>query len=1016
MKNLFTTLAAVLLFSLFSESFAQGTVTVAGRVTDAGTGETLPGVSVQVKGGGGGTQTDVNGAFKINAPGNGTLVFTYIGYQTQEIPVNNQTTVNVPLKAASQQLEQVVVVGYGTQRRRDVTGAISSVRSRDIANRAVISPAQALQGKAAGVTVTTNSGTPGDAPSVRIRGVGTVGNSNPLYVVDGVFVDDIRYLNTQDIQSMEILKDASSLAIYGVRGANGVIIITTKTGHQGKAQISFDSYYGFTEVAKTIKMANAPEYQQLTREAIINTTPANETPQIPDVLQNPATTSTEWFDQIFRNGAIQNYQLSVSGGSEKVNYNVSGSYSREQGILLNNSYERINVRANNDYKPFNNLKFGHSLAFSTSYSNNIPTSVVSTAYNAPPLYSPTNNEGSFIGPPLSNVGNPLAQIYYTYDKVRSNRFVGNVFGELTLLKDLRLRSSFSTDLTYNNGRVYTPQYLVSSNQKNEVSKLTVARDQFLTILWENTLTYEKNFNNVHRLNILGGATMQTQRAEFASGTRNNVPGYNRDVIFLNTGDLNGQGTTNRGNEYAYLSYLFRTNYSLLDRYLVTLSFRADGSSRFPQDNRYGYFPAIGLGWRLSEEPFMKAFTWLDNLKLRGSYGILGNTNIPDYLYYARISTLTDINNPRTNLGYNFGPDETYNAGATELNSFTSNLLWEKVNQLDLGLEMALLKNKLTFEADYYNRKTKDMVVQLPIQGGNSVYDNAGSVVNKGFEFTIGWNDQVSDDWNYSLNANLTTVKNEVTSLGNGGRPIIGGSLGNGANATLTQVGLPIGAFWGYEVTGVFQNQAEVGASAQKEAAPGDLRFKDVNNDGLIDLANDRVYLGSPIPKLVYALNSNVSFKNFDLSLDLQGVSGNKIYNGKKGVRFGNENFEASILNRWTGPGTSNSEPRVTNAVPVVSSYYIESGNFLRFRTIQLGYTFPKEWISKARVNSLRIFVNALNPFTITDYSGFSPEIGSNVNVNQRTENPVSQPDLSRGLDLSIVPVTRTLSFGVNVGL
>ncbi|GAB3895974.1 TonB-dependent receptor [Larkinella knui] len=982
-------LITLLLFT--ASAWAQQRVN--GKVT-AVDGSVLPGVSVQIKNTTKGANTDANGQYSIEANQGDVLVFSFIGMKTAERTVSG-STVDVQLEEDVTTLTEVVTVGYGVQRKADVTGAISTVRAQDIASRPVSTATQALQGKAAGVLITTNQGLPGAAPNVRIRGVGTVGNSNPLYVVDGMFVDDIRFLNPSDIQTIDVLKDASSLAIYGVRGANGVVLVTTKSGKSGRTTFNYEGFGGVTQLSKKLKMTNASEFATLVNEVAVS---EGGQPKFP----NPASfgAGTDWFDYIFRNGSVQSHQITASGGNERVTFNVSGSYYDEKGIVDQSAYSRLTFRLNNTYKLTGNFRLGNNLAFSRSQSNNIPAGIVQTAYNADPTITPINANGTYGFSSVSTVANPAAVLaYQTDDIAKSGQLVGNIYGELDFLKSFTARSSFGVDLGLTNSSVYLPQYLVSASQRNDQSKLTREYGLNTTWLWENTLTFNRTFNKIHNVNVLVGATAQNSRADVLQGIRFNVPGYNNNVKFLSLGSTVGAQTTdnpdNRSYEFTYASYLFRVNYNLLDRYLLTVSLRRDGSSRFPPESRWATFPAVGLGWRIIDEPFMANQELFSNLKLRASYGKLGNTNIPNYLYYSRISS---------GLNAIFGSGQTLQQGATLQSTNTSNLLWETVTQTDIGLEMGFFNNRLTAEIDYYNRNTSDMILNVNIGNGRQVQANAASAYNRGFELTTGWND-TAGDLKYSLNANLTTVQNEVTNLGNGGIPIIGGSLGNGRTATLTDVGRPIGAFFGYNRVGVFQSADEVRGSAQPNAKPGDLRYEDVNGDGVIN-GDDRVYLGTPIPKLFWGFNTNFAFKGFDLGVDLQGSHGNKIYNGRRAVRFGNENYERIALERWTPQNPSTTQPRLTNGGPNydVSNYFIESGSFVRIRNIQIGYTLPATLLRSLGVRSIRAYVNALNPVTFTNYSGFSPEVGGN-----------DASTLSRGVDLDVVPVYRTTTVGLQIG-
>ena len=1001
------TILLLLFLSVTGYVLGQEQLSIAGKVISQEDNSPLVGVNVVVKGSTTGTQTDVEGNYRLNAPGNATLVFSYIGFTPLEVPINNQTTISPVMAPDVRALSEVVVVGYGTQRKADVTGSIASVQAEDIANRPVSNAEQALQGKAAGVLVTTNQGTPGAAPNVQIRGTGTTGNSNPLYIVDGMFVDDIRFLNPGDIAAINVLKDASSLAIYGVRGANGVVIITTKGGQPGKTSFSYDGYAGFTQVLNRIDMANATQYATLINEAVVNTDPGATPP-----FANPTALGegTDWFDQIFQRGLIQSHQVSASGGTEKMTYNISGNYFSQEGIVKTSKYDRFTLRFNNTYQATDFLKLGNNVALTYDQTARVPGGVIQTAYMMDPTVPVYDANGNYGFSGISNVGNPVAQLDYNDDKERGGRIVGNIFAELSFLKGFSLRSSYGTDLSLTKTNVYTPVYRVSAVQNNPRSRFEKTQRTTANWLWENTLTYTRTIGNIHNVTALVGYTAQQNYYESLGGTRFDVAGYSRDVQYLRLGNPVGQSNTDEAGVFTYQSYLFRINYNLKERYLLTASLRRDGSSRFPTNNRFGIFPAIGLGWRLSEEPFIRDLGLFDNLKLRASYGRLGNTNIPNYLYYPRIAN---------NLNAVFGQGQIPQIGATELNPVATGLLWETVTQTDIGLEIGVLNNRLTFEADYYNRQTNDLILKArrPVVG--EIETNTASAVNRGFEFAAGWNEQ-RGDFQYSIGGNLTTVHNEVTDLGNGGVPLIGGSLGNGLTSTITNVGSPIGAFYGYKVLGVFQPGSDIAGSAQPNARPGDLIFADVNGrddrnqltgqpDGTIN-GDDRVFLGTPIPKVFWGLNTSFGYRGFDLIVDVQGNHGNKIYNGKRAVRFGNENYEAVILDRWTAQNPSNAEPRVTNGGQnyQVSDYFIESGSFVRIRNVQFGYSIPSGLLERSRLKTARLYISALNPVTFTKYSGFTPEVGIADPANQTAS-------INRGIDVNIVPTYATYTIGLNIG-
>lgn len=989
------------------------------KITGKVTGDNnlpLSGVSVTLKGTSRGTTTDNEGNYTLTVPEDGTLLVSYIGYEPQEVAVKSQSVVNITLAPANKQMEQVVVVGYGTQRKKDVTGSISTIRGEEISRQPVLSADQALQSKAAGVEVSANGGRPGASPVVRIRGIGTVGNSNPLYVVDGMFVDDIKFLNPGDIASIEVLKDASSLAIYGVRGANGVIIITTKSGRGAKSAVTFDTYYGFTELAKKIDMVNAREYATLTNEAIANSNKIfgrNDPPRFAD--PNAFGAGTDWMDEIFQKGPIRNHQLSISGSSDKGTYNLSVGYFDQEGILKGSAYNRWSIKFNNTYKVYDFLRIGTNIAISRYVSDNMKNDIVQNAYVGDPTIPVRNADGSYGFSP-NKAANPVAQIDNTMNESKGGRLVGNAFAEVRFLKNFTFKSSYGVDMGYNQFYNYENGVPTGVDQIQQRTKLTKGKDNFTTWLWENTLNYNRRFND-HRLDVLAGVTAQESKSEALEGSRMDVPGYSSDVMYLRLGNPTSANNNDGASVYTYLSYLFRTNYTFKDRYLLTFSMRADGSSRFPTNNRYGYFPAVGVGWVISDEAFMQNQKAVNNLKLRASYGVLGNTNIPDYLYYARISSGQNAS---------FGSSGNMQQGGTVTNPVASDLLWERVKQLDIGLEATTLDNRLYLEVDYYNRKTEDMVLKVDIGNGLQIQKNAASAFNRGWEFTARWNDKIGKHVDYSFSGNLTTVKNEVTDLGNGGIPIRGGGLIlGGRTATLTDIGMPIGAFYGYKVEGVFQTDQEAKDHGQEGARAGDLRFADMNGNKKIE-DSDRVMLGTAIPKVFWGLSSSWAYKGFEITFDLQGSHGNKIFNGKKSFRLGGENYEKSVWGRWTGPGSTNTEPWVTNGgqnYEKVSDYYLENASFVRIRNIQLAYNFPQSVLKTLHLQNLRVYVSGQNLFTFTDYSGFSPEVGGEPSpglgdpaFTRPIPGVVYDPALNRGVDLSVIPVYRTFIVGINIGL
>jgi TonB-linked SusC/RagA family outer membrane protein len=1000
MKRNFTISGLVLLcFFFINSAFAQN-LTVKGKVTDAATNETLIGVSVGVKGTSTGTQTDVNGAFSLSAPTNATLVFSYIGYSAQEVPVNGQTAFSIKLKSQSNSLNEVVVVGYGTQRKIDVSGSIATVKGSDISSQPDPNPVSALQGKVAGVQI-INSGTPGGAPQINIRGIGTVyGNSNPLYVVDDIWYNDISFLNSDDIESMTILKDASSEAIYGIRAANGVIIITTKKG-KGAPSVRYSMYAGYQNPSHLVKMADATEYVTL----------INELNGVKPGFTDPASfgAGTNWFNVILRDAFTESHNLSISGGTDKSTYNFSLGYLKQDGNVKDNGYERLTARLQQDVQVYNFLKVGYSATLESNHSRDIPSDIIYKAYTAAPVVPVRYADGSYGDPADYPVGtttnNPQAELDFYNHHTANYHVSGNMYAEIKFADFLHFRSNLGGDYENANINSYTPIYFATNAQQNpNHSSLSLTNDNVKQWQMENLLTFDKTFDKVHKLTVLLGQTALSNQTYTETGTAldvPNIPGNN----FLHLGNSTNRTVDDGGTLLHQSSYFGRLSYSYNDRYSLNASLRYDGSSQFTPSERYGYFPAIGVAWNVINESFMKNQTIFDNLKLRGSWGKEGNASVPTNL------TQLNINN---GFASNFGGGTNVQPGEGITTLVPPALFWEKSVGTDIGLETAFLNSRLTFEFDYYNKKTEDAIFDAPIlgslgltsvNGALSILANQATIQNSGFEFTAGWRSTIGKDFSYSINGNFSINSNKVLSNLSGNNAIYGGGNAStgGTFATRTIVGQPIGEFYGYQVVGIFQDAAQVASSHQKSALPGDFIYKDVDGDGSIT-PKDRVSLGNPLPKYLYGLNTNFKYKQFDLAIDLQGVAKVSDYAALQGLRFGSENFTQDFYNnRWHGAGTSNSYPSVnigstTNTVP--NSFFVQDGSYLRVRKMELGYNLPASIASKLRIHNVRIYANAQNAFTFTKYKGFSPEI---------TGGPTSQ-----GIDNGVYPLYATYNLGLNV--
>lgn len=995
----------LLAFSLFgvlatSTQAQDGTGAIAGTVVDEA-GNPLPGTNIVVPGTERGTSADVQGRYVLGglSPESYTLRASFVGYLAQDrqvtVTAGDTTRVNFTLRPDVAQMEEMVVVGYGQQERQDLTGAISSVDGSELSKVTTSSVEQALQGQVAGVQVKPTSGEPGAGAQIRIRGVGTLNNSSPLYVVDGMLTDDISFLNSQNIESVEVLKDASATAIYGSRGANGVIIISTKTGQRGEGTtFNANVYRGWQEVMNPISLTNAQQYATLANELREN---QGQSPAFSNPGQFGA--GTDWQDLAYRTAPVMNAQLSARGGTEDITYSFSGNYLSEDGVMRKSNYRRASFRANNTYQLNEDLELGNNLAFTYSTGTNDP-GIVSEAYKADPTIAPRNDQGEFNNAGIrASTGNPAATIFYHRNTYSSRRFVGNLYAEYSFLDHFTLKSSLGLDLDFQRSRDFNPEFAIeNSSQRNDRSSLFISTGQTNSWLWENTVSYNQSFGK-HSIDAVAGVTAQEFKSETLGGSRVNILGEGESLWYLSAGQESGQTNFNSAYDWSMLSGLFRTNYSYEDRYLVTVSMRADGSSRFGEENRYGYFPSIGTGWKISEEAFMQDVDLISNLKLRGSWGVIGNDKIDAYPSVASVTT---------NQNAVFGQQEAVQFGATLGELANPQVKWEETEQWDVGLNVGLFDDKLSAEVDYYRRRTEGILVRVPIPQYVGVSTqpvvNAAEVLNSGIEGRISWA-QTLGDFSYQIGLNGSTTNNEVKALGAGKEEIRGGGLVNEiASTTKTVPGQPIGAFLGYKVNGVYQNQQEIDNSpSMPNVEPGDLNFADTNGDGELT-ADDRTFIGSPIPDFTYGLNLSASYKGFDVSATLNGQVGADIFNAKKAVRFGIENFESSFMDRWTGEGTSNSEPRIGNPGHnwfTASEWLLEDGSFLKIRNVQVGYTLPQSVAGPLGMQTLRFYANGTNLITFTDYSGYTPEIsGDSV--------------ISDSIDDGIYPIARSVTFGVDL--
>jgi TonB-linked SusC/RagA family outer membrane protein len=998
MKRIFTISGLVLLcFFLLNTASAQN-ITIKGKVADATTGESLTGVSVSVKGTSNGTQTDVNGVFSIAAPSAATLVFTYIGYSSQEIAVNGQSTINVKLQAQSTELQQVVVVGYGTQKKVDVTGSVATVKGSDLASQPDPNPVSALQGKVAGVQI-INSGTPGSSPQITLRGIGSIfGNTSPLFVVDGVWYHDIAFLNSNDIESMSVLKDASSEAIYGLEAANGVIIVTTKKG-KGAPKIRYDAYAGFSTPTNVPVMANATQYATMVNEVNGSLNGAALTFSNPSQFGN----GTNWLGLILHNAFTQNHNIGISGSTEKTSYNFSANYYQQNGNVAYNTYDRITTHLYQDVQLSKLLKVGYTAILEGDHSKDLPGDIMYKSYTAAPVVPVRYADGSYGDPgdfPVGNqVSNPQVTLDYFNQTTQHYRFNGNAFAELKFTDYLSFRTSFGGTFAHQEVQAYNPVYTtanqgVPQGQQNPISSLSRDNVDDRDWIWENTLTFDKTFDHDHHLTVLLGQSSQRYKQYYENASAQNVPDYTSGDLYFNLG--NNPTLTDGGSLETRESYFGRVNYAYKDKYLLNATVRRDASSVYSSQYKWGTFPSVGAGWVISNEDFMKDQHIFDNLKLRGSWGEAGNGSIVPNLSTAQNQQFIS----------NLGGGDNLQIGSGLLAITPPVVYWEKSVGTDVGLEAGFFKDRLTFEADYYIKKTENAVFPVPILGslganGGTLDANQATYQNKGWEFTAGWRDHIGNDFTYSLSGNFSVNNNTVLSVLSGAIPLYGGGGGaaGGNYTTRTIVGQPIGEFYGYQVVGIFQNQTQIAnQTIQPNAQPGDVIY---GNNG------QKTDLGNPNPKYLYGFNAYFKYKEFDLEADISGVGKVSLYNADEGIRYGDENWTQDFYNnRWHGAGTSNTTPSAflsdaVNGQP--NSFYVQDGSYVRIRNVQVGYNLPQTVAQKIKVSNLRIYISGQNLATFTKYKGFNPEVLS-----------TGTNGINQGIDNGVLPIYAIFNLGVNV--
>ena len=1006
---------------------------VKGNIQDS-SGNPMAGATINIKGTKNNTITDSSGNFYLDAPADAVLIITFAGYKIIEMPVQGRHNLNIVMDQVSKSMNEVVVFGYQTQKLADVTGAVSIVDVGGLSKQPVGFVDQALQGKAAGVRVTQSSGQPGDGLAIRIRGVGTINNNDPLFIIDGVPTKEgINFLSSDDIATITVLKDASSASIYGARSANGVVVITTKGGKAGKAVMNYMGYFGMQTHGTLPKMCNTSEYVQLYNEAVNNDNadiinPILKRIPIPDSL---ATTNTDWLNSIFQTAPIQNHVVSVSGGNGKTTYMVSANYFNQDGIIINSWFQRFAIRSklNIDF----NDKFSVSNDLNISYSNKNSVgssgdgyggnggSVVRYALFRTPAIPVYNADGSYTDLPaypgfFGDGYNPVALAAKTDNKENQARLLGDLAAEYKFTKHFSFKTYIGIDGLISEGKRFDENY-GTQGRVNNPNVLSINNTSTANFIWNNTFRFNQTFGEFHNVSVLLGTEYINNNATVQTSQEHHFP--NQDPVFryFGNGDPATDKVTENQQQWALFSLFGNINYNYDSRYLVSFNVRRDGSSRFGADNRFANFFSGSAGWNINNERWFQEFApAFSRLKIRASYGQLGNQDIGNYPWASIVSP---------NYDYVFGatPSLANGLGYTVSSRGNSNIKWEASTQADIGLDVGIWKDNLTMSVDYYNKVTTNMLipVPLPLIGGSAAapYQNAGSVQNSGLEVDLNYRNN-SSRLKYDLSANFSTLHNEVLSLSNG-TPIPGGRIDNGVFGTLTTVGHPIGSFYALQMEGIFQNDADIFKHAYQgnSIRPGDVKFKDQNGDGIID-ASDRTFLGSAIPLYTYGFTANLSYGNFDLSLFFQGTYGNNLYlQVNKDIEGFYRPFNLTQRvydNRWRGEGTSNNMPRVswlgsTNNI-IASSRFIEDGSYVRLKNVQIGFNIPRKALGNSGIKGMRIYVTGQNLLTFTKYTGLDPEmhVSDNVSVEKHPG------DVAAGIDWGTYPSARSYVVGLNISL
>ncbi len=999
--------------------------TVSGVVTTSDEGTPLPGVNILVKGTTTGTTTNANGRYTIEAASDAVLTFSFIGYAPQDVEVGSRSSIDIVLMSDVSQLQEIVVVGYGSVVKKDLVGAVGVASKKDFGDVAVTNARQLVQGKIAGVQVINADGLPGSDAKIVVRGTGSFTNVDPLYVIDGIQggSNEFNAIAPYDIESITVLKDASSTAIYGANAANGVVIVTTKRAKEGTPRITYNGYVGVAQPWKQMDMMNAKQYNELVRD-IQDSKGEGLTPKLES--DYVLTDRTDWQDAIYRSAFVMEHNIGISGGTEKMTYNVSTTYTNQDAIMEDYNFKRLNFRFALEEKVGKRLKFGQSYSLRYSLRTGA-TASFTDALRMPtysPIYDPTNLGGYArvtSNDDLNDAYNPLTGVGLTESKNNDYLNYLQLYGVVEIFKGLSFRSQFSLSIGNYNGYSYT-----QANKNGNLTNPNGISEYYgthITPILENYFTYDRTFGMHHINATIGNTYINGSNGRSVNLNGSGFPNDQLKNIWVAPSSRISGGSGWQG---AGISYFARVNYTLNEKYILSASYRRDGSPNFPEGNKFGNFPSIGAGWKISEESFMKGASWLSELKLRASWGILGNSNIPQQ--FAAV-----WKGQSNNIVYSLGSDRGYAQGSTINSTYDPTLRWEETEQTDFGLDLGLLDDKITFSFGYYNRNNNDLLLNVPVRlssGLGGPYDNVGSVlrngasaVNKGFEVTAGYSGE-SGQFRYKLSANFSHNSNEVTSMGTGEKlSITSGGINGNNNATRTEVGQPIGSFYGFRVDHVAVNQSEVdalnvsavAATGDEDAIyqvglqPGDIIFKDVDGDGVVT-EFDRTFLGSPIPKIQYGANVNLGWRDFDFMVGIFGQSGVEIWNDLNYWLEGTTrpfNSSAELVNRWRQEGDISEYPRAgQNATSNLnlrpSDRFVKDGSFMRVRNVTLGYSLPKDKLGKS-LSNLRVYITAQNLFTFTNYDGYDPELGGDNFI------------FGRGIDYGNYPQPRTYMLGVQVG-